>query len=166
MMLHPMAPVAAEKIEAQAVFLRLVDVQQLQLEARELRRIDLALEHGVLNPLPEAHARFGNLPQALAALARRRRYVVGHENEHGARSLPHERRVRIEIAAEVSRQETGLQMQEQTDGRLLAQERVHHRVLLPLLVGRQYGLPGALIHLDSAGLRPAEAVSTHLLPVD
>ena len=57
----------AEVIKPQAVAFRIHDLAELILQAPALRRVQQALEHGVLYPLAVVDALLRNLPQAPAA---------------------------------------------------------------------------------------------------
>jgi hypothetical protein len=82
MMLDPVTPVAAEKVESQAVFFCLVQFEELDPETRPLRGVDLTLEHRVLHALPETHARLRDLPQSFPTRSAGGGHVIGDEHEH------------------------------------------------------------------------------------
>jgi hypothetical protein len=79
---HPPPPVRVQEVKPQAVLLGVDDSKQTVFEAGELRRVNLALENGVLGPLFEVLPGLGNARQPLSAGGRGGRYVIGHEDEH------------------------------------------------------------------------------------
>ena len=81
-MLHAVAPVAAEKIKAKTVFAWVELGQQLQAKPRPLIGIDDTFEHRVLYSLAKVQTRFRDTPQPAAAYSRCSRHVVAHEYEH------------------------------------------------------------------------------------
>jgi hypothetical protein len=166
-MFDPAPPVGAQKVEPQAILLRPIQVQQLELEAGPLGRVDLTFEHGVLYPLAEAHAGLCDFSEPFSARARRGRHIVRHQDKHVAStSLPDKGGVCVEITPEVTSKQPCLKMDQEAHGGFLPQERVRDAILLSLLVRGDHGLSGLVVHLDSARLGPAEAIRPHLLTVD
>jgi hypothetical protein len=66
----------------------------------------------------------------------------------------------------MTRQEPGLQVNQQADRRFLIQERMPDRVLLSFLVRRQHRLPRLLVHEDRAAFRPLKTGCLDLLAID
>jgi len=62
--LNPVFPIAAEKVEAQGVLFGLVEVKEFVAERRPLRWIDEAFEDGVLDALAVVEAGFGDACKA------------------------------------------------------------------------------------------------------
>jgi len=59
---------AYELVDAEAVFLRVHDLQQADAQPGKVRAAQRTLKHRVLYTLPEGLARFGDLPKSAAAL--------------------------------------------------------------------------------------------------
>ena len=81
-------------------------------------------------------------------------------------SPPDERRVGVEVAAQVAGQELRLEVRQQADGRRLVEERVTQLVALALLLGDEHGLAGVVGHQAGAVLQPAEVLGRELAAVD
>jgi len=62
----------------------------------------------------------------------------------GRGSFPDERRVGVEVAADVAGEETCLEVDEQPDGGLLVEERMSENFLLAELIGGHHGLADAV----------------------
>lgn len=81
MVLHPAAPIASKEIETQTILRRQADLEQAQLQRRPLCRINIALEHRILHPLPEVQTRARDAVQSLLPGRRLRRDVIRYEYE-------------------------------------------------------------------------------------
>lgn len=80
-MLNPIAPIGSKIIASQAVLVRRHDFEQSVLEIGPLRRVDLALEYGILNPLAEVLANTCYLGEPTSSFGRGGGDVVRHENK-------------------------------------------------------------------------------------
>ncbi len=101
----------AKEVEAQTVGFRFDYIQQSGAQYRPLRRIDRTLEDRELHTSAVVLAGARDPTQAAAPLARHCTHVVGNENKH-RRSPCHKRRIAVEIAAQIGRQQAGLLMPE------------------------------------------------------
>ncbi len=81
-MFYTPAPVGAEPIEAQAVRLLVYLREQPSPKCRPLSCIDLALEHGVLDPLSKVLAEARHAPKTAATGCVTGRYVISDQNQH------------------------------------------------------------------------------------
>lgn len=82
MLAHLAALCVGEAVEPQAVLFRVDLRQQVPFERFHLHQVDMALEHGLLDPLAVGFAHFGNTPQAAPTCAGFGVYVVAHDDEH------------------------------------------------------------------------------------
>ena len=130
-------PVGAQAVEAKAVK-RLVDFcYQPRAQSRPLRRVDLAFKDRLLHALPEVEAGAADPPQAAPAGRGFSVHVIGDEHQQVAASLPDERRIAVQIAAQVTCQQLGLGMRQEAERHGLVEKRVAQFVALALLSGDQ-----------------------------
>src|SRR3954469_10561384 len=111
-MLDTAFPVAAKLIEAEAVFLGTVLLEESVPELGPLRGIDGTLEDGVLHPLAIIEADLRHPTQAPPACLVDRGYVVADQYHHGDvsaapkdGSLPEEGWIAVQIPAQVTGEE-------------------------------------------------------------
>jgi hypothetical protein len=84
--LHTALPVGAQEIKAETVFFVIVLSEQANTELGPLRRVDDALEDGVLDPLTVVEAEAGDSAETAASSRRRRGNVIADEHHHGQAS--------------------------------------------------------------------------------
>ena len=81
-MLNSRSPVGAESVETEAILLAIYFLDEAGSQYRPLGGVDLALEDGVLNPLPEILAQSRNAPETAAPGRVAGGHVVCDEHEH------------------------------------------------------------------------------------
>jgi len=110
--LHPSLPFLAQEVESQTVAFQICELEEFSTERHPTIIFQHALEDGVLHTLAVVKAGFGDTAQAALAIASDGRDIVADENHHGrkrgSKSSPLERRVGIEVAAEVACKKQGL----------------------------------------------------------
>lgn len=82
MMFHFVLPIVPQKVETETVLGRLDQREETMFELGPVRRVDLALEHGVLNSLPVVQTRFRHTTQPLSPRRRGGRDVIRHKYQH------------------------------------------------------------------------------------
>ncbi len=141
-MFDPILRIGTEKVKSQAVGLLVDLLDQTVTQFDPLRGIDLALEHGVLHALAEIATGPRNTAQAAFPAIGLGADVVSDKDHHGRCLLPHKWGIAVEVATQVARHELGLEMPQQADGRLLANERVFQFLALAILVGNKDSFAG------------------------
>ena len=81
-MLYPLIPILPQHVNAQAVGLRINDLQEAIADGDQLTRIDQAFEDGVLHALAVIEARLGRLTKSPAAGRGDGGDVVGDKDLH------------------------------------------------------------------------------------
>src|SRR6202158_5187079 len=173
-MLDAPTPLTAEEVEPKAVLRGLEFPEQARPQYRPLRAIDHAFEHRVLYALPIVEAGPGYPTQAAPALGGLGRDVIAHQHQHrrsrdntdASTLLPQERRVGVEIAAKKAREQCGLEMRQQAERRLVAEERVHELVVLLLLIGLDHAAARGVIHRHPSRLASREDTGPDLREMD
>jgi len=143
-MLHPVLPVRAEKIKAQAVCSGINLVNQHLPENRPLRRINDAFKNGELHPLAEILAGLGHAPQPALARFIHSRHIVAYQNKHML--FPEKYRVSVKITPQMPGQEQGLGMEQQADRHFFFYKRMHDLILFAVLIGNQHCFSCLVIH--------------------
>src|SRR5690349_11452640 len=77
-----------------------------------------------------------------------------------------ERQIRAQVAAQVPREETGLEMREQAERRLVLEQGMNDLLLLALLVGAEDDLAARLRQQDASAVALLQVLWLKLLPVD
>src|ERR1700680_3724483 len=142
-MLDASTPLTAEEVEPKAVLRGGELPEQARPQYCPLLWIDHAFEDRVLYSLPIVEAGPGYPTQAAPALGGLRGDVIAHQHQHrrsrenpeASTLLPQERRVGVEIASKKAREQCGLEMRQQPERRLVAEEGMHQLVMLLLLIG-------------------------------
>ena len=83
----PAPPVPAQHVEAKAVRREVDDVEKPGSECRPLRGIEVAFEHGILDPLTPILACARHGPQSTPTLPAVGGHVVGHQDHHPAAAV-------------------------------------------------------------------------------
>ncbi len=141
MMFDSVIPVFSEQINPEAVGLRIDNFQESFAHLHELPRIYEAFEDGILHPLAVIETRLRSLPQPAAPGRRDRGDIVCDQDLHtatanrGALSFPDKGGIGVEIAAEVARQEAGLEMRHDAPRHFLEKKWVDNFLALSLLPG-------------------------------
>ena len=163
-------PFRSEKIETQAVMFQVCESQQVRPEGDPLIVGQEALKDGVLHALAVVQASFGDVAEAALAVGRRGGDIVADEDHHRKmgwpRLSPLERRVGVEIAAEVAGEQEGLGVKEQADGNFFTEKRMLDFLLLPLLPSGEDFFPSVVGKKDGAGFGGAKVRWFDLLAVD
>src|SRR5687768_1870778 len=81
-------------------------------------------------------------------------------------SLPHEARIAVEVATQVSSEKLGLHMSDETQMRVFLQEGMAQLVALALLPGHEHPLSGLIGEANAAGLLDHEVSGRNLAAVD
>ena len=81
-MFYPVPVVVAQKIKAEAVGSRIVNVKQEILEHRPLGLVNVALKHGILHAYPKVQTSFGNMAQPAFSRQINRAHIVTDKNKH------------------------------------------------------------------------------------
>jgi hypothetical protein len=170
-MLDAATPLGSEPIEAQTVRLRIDLLDQAGAQYGPLRRIELAFEHGELNPLAVIKAGTRDPAQpALAALALGA-HVIADQHHHllrssGAPLSPDEGRIAVEVAAQMAGEELRLDMRHEAERHGLAEKWMRELVPLALLIGDKDGLAAGIGEQDGTVFEAAEIARRQLAPVD
>jgi hypothetical protein len=82
-MLDTPVPLGSESIKPQGIVFEIGDFEETRLEFDKLRRVDLALEDGVLHALAIIEADLGNAPEPAFTALGRCRDIVGDEKLQG-----------------------------------------------------------------------------------
>ena len=170
MVLDSPLPFGPEKIKTQAVVFQIRELQEFRPKRDPLVVGEQAFEHGILHTLAVVQAGFGDVAQAPLAVGCRGGDIVTDEDHHrkmGWPCLPPlERRVGVEIAAEVAREQERLGVKEQADGNFFAEKRVLDFLLLPLLPRREDFFPAIVSKKHGAGFGGAEMLRLNLLTIN
>jgi hypothetical protein len=160
------SPVRAEVVIAQAILLAVDDRLEPSPERRPLGWIDLDFEYRILNALSEITAGFSDPPQPSGAVPLARSHVVSHENEHHALSLPDPRRIGVEVAAQMARQELCLQIRNEPERRNFVEEGMTPLGSLSLLPSHENRLARGIGQEDGAAVLPHEIPDPDLPAVE
>jgi hypothetical protein len=170
MVLNASLPLRSEKIETQAVMFQVCEPQEVCPEGDPLIVGQEAFKDGVLHALAVVQAGFGDVAEATLAIGRRGGDIVADEDHHRRmdwpRLSPLERRVGVEIAAEVAGEQEGLGVKEQADGNFFTEKRMLDLLLLPLLPRGEDFFPPVVGKKDGAGFGGAEVLRLNLLAID
>lgn len=143
-MFDAVIPIFPQQIDAEAVGLRINDLEEASADIDELAGIKQAFEDRVLHTLTIIKARPGRAAKSAPARGSDGGDIVGNEHLHGginsnsAYSLPDKRGVGIEIAAQMAREKTRLQVGHNSPRHFLLKEGMDEFLPLPLLPGNQY----------------------------
>ena len=133
------------------------------LECEPLGPVEVALEDGVLDAGAPVLAEFGDLAEAFAAFGGGGD-IVADEHEHGL--FDEVGWVGVEVAAEVSGKEKGLDVGKDAEGGAFVEEWVDDGVLFLFLPGLQDAFAGGVFEGDDASLGNGEVVGAELAEVD
>src|SRR5512138_3615805 len=81
-------------------------------------------------------------------------------------SIPEERRIGIQIAAQETSQQHGLDVWEQAEGDSLLQIWMNDLFLLAILPGRQHQLARLVVHQNAAAFFYSKTLARHLFAID
>lgn len=139
MVLDSLLPVSPKMINPNAVGLGVDDREDFLTKFDKLSRVQLALKDGVLDPLAVVKTDLCDAPQAALSGLGHGRDVVGEQKIQSERSglFDEEGRIGVVIAPEMSSEEAGLDLREQSIGDFLFDERVDKSFLLSFLPGGQ-----------------------------
>lgn len=83
MVLHATLPIIPEKIESQAVVLKVSKGEKFTTKEYPLVILQHAFKHRILHALPMIEAGLGHLAQALLALGRTGGDIIANKDKHG-----------------------------------------------------------------------------------
>lgn len=146
-MFYAMLPIRAQIVKPQTVFFGINLRNQPVLKLCPLCRIDDTLKHRILDPLSEVLAGAGNPAQTALPARVGCCDIIAHDYEHSS-SLPHKRRIAIEVSPQVPGHKDGLDVGQKTDGHLLINKGMQYFLLLAFLISNEYHLSGIVVHPD------------------
>ncbi len=123
MMLYLVSIIRTQEVEPKAILIFFHLVEKATPQNCPLRRIDNALEHGVLNPLSEIEACFRDSPESPSSCWIDRADVIADKHKH-IDLLDEEWRIDVEISTEMPRKKPCLEMREHPYCHLLFQKRM------------------------------------------
>ena len=164
-MFHPSLPIGPKEVESQAVGLGIHQRQQLSAKGNPEGGFEQALQDRELEPAGHGLRRAsqpGAACDGQPPSASRRHKLPGPS----CRLFPEERRVSVEVPAQVPSQQEGLGIRQETQRNSFVEERMEDLLLLPGLPGYQDLFAGSITHDDATGLRAYKAVPRDLAAID
>lgn len=140
---HALIPLFAQDIDAQAVGLRIDNVEKPGANADKLARIDQAFENRILDALTMIKARLRCPAKSAPSGSRDGGHIVGDENLHKTKrskslpSFPEKRRIGIKVASQVPGEKPCLQMRHNSPWDLFLKKGMDEFLSFPLLPGHE-----------------------------
>lgn len=134
-MFDPSTPLATEKVEAQAVRLRVNRLQKARPHLDPECRINFAFKDRILHALPVIFADPRHTTQPLGPALGRHCHVICDENQH--RLPPNPGRIAVYVAPQMPREKLGLYVRNQPQRKPLGQPGVAQLDSLAVVVGLQ-----------------------------
>jgi len=156
-------------VEAKTVSLGVDEVTKALAQGYPLRWLNLYFKYRVLDTLPKVATRLGNFAQPFPARSRHSADIIANQDHHGfasCRLLPQERRVTVQVAAQVSSQQLRLHKGQQTDVYLFTQKAMLKLFPLALLVGDQRSFPGVVLEQHGTIIEDPEIPLIQLAPIN
>ncbi|WP_439144695.1 hypothetical protein [Ventosimonas gracilis] len=97
-------PIISQIVEAQAVRIGIDQITQALAYSDPASIIDVEFEHGKLDALAKILAYLGNTPQTFFAADGDGAHIVADQNQHDFLSLPQERGISVQVAAQMTGQ--------------------------------------------------------------